>query len=155
MAEVLKHMNARAAWLSAVTLLVGHWTGDLFGQAPGYNRYNPAANNPFYRPTISPYLNLLRGGNPAVNYYLGVVPEVERRAEDYRVNQEILYLQRRRTATPETEEFLPTLAETGHPAGFMTLAPYYTFGNAFTAGGSLSRSVPSTAAPAPSGRRSR
>lgn len=27
------------------------------------------------RPALSPYLNLLRGGDPAANYYSGVVPE--------------------------------------------------------------------------------
>src|SRR5713226_9128309 len=38
------------------------------------------AGNPYGRPQLSPYLNLLRGGSPAANYYLGVVPERERRA---------------------------------------------------------------------------
>jgi hypothetical protein len=33
-------------------------------------------------PLLSPYLNLLRGGNPAANYYLGVVPERARRANE-------------------------------------------------------------------------
>src|SRR5207247_6563256 len=32
----------------------------------------------FGRPGLSPYLNMLRGGSPAANYYLGVVPEFER-----------------------------------------------------------------------------
>jgi len=31
-------------------------------------------------PALSPYLNLVRGGNPAVNYYLGVLTEFDRRA---------------------------------------------------------------------------
>ena len=31
------------------------------------------------RPTLSPYLNLLRGGDASSNYYLGVRPEFQRR----------------------------------------------------------------------------
>src|SRR5215467_3564741 len=49
---------------------------NLFG--PGLvSPYNSSFTRP--GPNLSPYLNLLRGGNPAANYYLGVVPEVERR----------------------------------------------------------------------------
>jgi hypothetical protein len=41
-----------------------------------YPAISPSPNNPlaFRQPAISPYLNLLRGGDPAVNYYLNVVP---------------------------------------------------------------------------------
>jgi hypothetical protein len=37
---------------------------------------------PATSPSLSPYLNMLRGGNPAANYYLGVVPEQQRRANE-------------------------------------------------------------------------
>src|SRR5216684_7044894 len=50
------------------------------------NIYGPGLVSPYNSsftrpgPNLSPYLNLLRGGgNPAANYYLGVIPEVERR----------------------------------------------------------------------------
>lgn len=45
---------------------------------PGYPTVNPANVMPnIYNPRtqpLSPYLNLLRGGNPGVNYYYGVRP---------------------------------------------------------------------------------
>ncbi len=34
----------------------------------------PPVTNPLGRPAVSPYLNLLRGGNPAVNYFALVRP---------------------------------------------------------------------------------
>ena len=45
---------------------------------PNYTPYpaSPQANAPVGRPPISPYLNLLYGNNPALNYYYGVRPLV-------------------------------------------------------------------------------
>src|SRR4051794_13099408 len=45
----------------------------------GYSGYSrtAASQTPFQatpRPAFSPYLELLRGGSPAANYFLGVVP---------------------------------------------------------------------------------
>jgi hypothetical protein len=52
--------------------------------SPGYPQYGGATANPYaFGPTnpynrtnqpLSPYLNLLRGGNPGVNYFYGVRP---------------------------------------------------------------------------------
>jgi hypothetical protein len=43
----------------------------------------PTVLQPQNSPLLSPWLNLVgRGGNPAVNYYLGVVPERARRANE-------------------------------------------------------------------------
>jgi len=36
--------------------------------------YAPPQTNPFGQPAVSPYLNLLRGGNPALNYLTLVRP---------------------------------------------------------------------------------
>lgn len=61
-----------AKWLLglALTLVVGA-VGSA--QTPYPGNYLP---NYYYRPTqpLSPYLNLLRGGNPGVNYFYGVRP---------------------------------------------------------------------------------
>src|SRR5687768_7035431 len=43
-----------------------------FGMGPNYNTFGG--------PPLNPYLNLLRGGDPASNYYLGVIPERYNRA---------------------------------------------------------------------------
>lgn len=51
-------------------------------QAQGYSPYFPQTmgyQGPG-RPALSPYLDLTRGGNAAANYYLGTLPEINRRA---------------------------------------------------------------------------
>src|SRR5437870_1040677 len=96
--------------------------------------YGPRAPalNPSGRPALSPYLNLLRGGNQAANYYLGVVPEVERRVNTARFSAAISDLERRYAATAEAapEEDLPVrgLAPTGHAVTFMNPYPYFGAG---------------------------
>src|SRR3954453_72218 len=86
--------------------------------------YNPAAAGqpmygPGYRPGLSPYLNLLRGNDPAVNYYLGTIPEFQRRANAQAFSSAILDLEAR-TINPlptlsEEEALLRPLQTTGHP----------------------------------------
>jgi hypothetical protein len=49
----------------------------------------PPNFGPYYRPQLTPYLNLGRGGNPAINYYLGTLPESERRANFDYVNRSL------------------------------------------------------------------
>lgn len=44
-----------------------------FGYSGGYSNVQPNIYNPQNQP-LSPYLNLLRGGNAGVNYYYGVRP---------------------------------------------------------------------------------
>src|SRR5205807_1613565 len=92
------------------------------GNRPQY--YNP------YRPPISPYLDLLRGGLPAANYYLGVVPERERRNLQYGSVPLPFDLDRRYEAVDrvDADELAPTLPGTGHATAFMTTSPYFTGG---------------------------
>src|SRR5207248_3179987 len=52
--------------------------------------YTPPAN-PFARSPISPFLNLNRGGNPAINYYGLVRPQLE--AERFMQQQQLLQQQ--------------------------------------------------------------
>src|SRR5947209_2430626 len=112
-------MNAIAA-----VLLFG---SAAWGQYAPQNRNGGPWNNPYAQPRLSPYLNLLPGGSPSANYYLGVVPERERRLDELRVNQELNDLERRGTEplSPDVEALVPTLPETGHPTAFMALNPYF------------------------------
>ena len=90
--------------------------------------YIRQSTNPYYTPPLSPYLNMLRGGNPAVNYYLGVVPEFRQRT----INSSIAGQMNQRPTgeapaeQPEMNELLPELAETGHATQFMNASPYFT-----------------------------
>jgi hypothetical protein len=91
-------------------------------------------SNPYARPTVSPYLNLLRpGGTPAINYYGLVRPQFEFRATAQalqgQINQERQILNSE-TAAPGSDYPLPP---TGHGARFMSYAGY--FGNPGGLGG--------------------
>lgn len=119
-------MHRHTAFHGLVGLLVAAGLAHAQG-APFYA--NPTnANNPFARPRLSPWLNLTRGGNPASNYYLGVLPEVDRRNQEFRVNQQLNALEREvtnPTLGPEVQSLVPTLEETGHPTAFMSVTPYF------------------------------
>jgi hypothetical protein len=103
--------------------------------SPG-TRFAPYARqpqiNPSSGPRLSPYLNLLRGGNPAANYFMGVVPEVERRRFESQTIASFQSLEER-TATPPAaggeDNLFPKLSQTGHPVQYMNAAPYYNMGN--------------------------
>jgi hypothetical protein len=60
------------------SLIVLGWAGAAFGQQPyplgGVPYYQPPPGATSVRPPLSPYLNLLNGNNPALNYYYGVRP---------------------------------------------------------------------------------
>jgi hypothetical protein len=91
---------------------------------------NPALGyNPTGRPpTVSPYLNLLRGGNPAANYYNGVRFEFNQRYTNQQFRTTLQELERRENAAlpPEEEiEPLPRLPSTGHPTAFNNLGSYF------------------------------
>lgn len=104
---------------------------------PGYNPNSP--------PILSPYLNMLRGGDPATNYYLGVVPERYQRGQNAQMRGAIQQLDQRLN----TDGIEPSLGTTGHVATFMNYAPYYNLNTG-------SRFVPSTMpTPPPAGKRPR
>jgi hypothetical protein len=84
---------------------------------------------PYGTPGLSPYLDLTRGGNRAANYFLGTVPEIERRRNAADFGAAILDLERRPAAVEtNAEEQVPTFSSTGHPVAFMSYYPYYLLG---------------------------
>jgi len=103
-------------------------------QVPGQVNPNSYAPNMYNRAAqpLSPYLNLLRGGNTAVNYYYGVRPGTQPGAFTGMFNQ---------PTTGPRQTFFPvvdTLAEatdeardptkvppTGHPVGFNNTLNYF------------------------------
>jgi hypothetical protein len=91
-------------------------------QPPARPNYGPG-----YRPQLSPYLNLLRGGDPAANYYLGTLPEFERRANAQLFGTEISDLDRRLLGNVLTEELrlLQPIPPTGHATAFGSTLYYF------------------------------
>jgi hypothetical protein len=62
-----------------MTLILSSSAFGQFGQYPAYPTMPGTAGipaQPGYRPPLSPYLNLLRGGDPSINYYYAVRPGV-------------------------------------------------------------------------------
>jgi hypothetical protein len=97
---------------------------------PGYGSYGRSG------PALSPYLNLTRGGNPAANYYLGVLPEMDYRRTraatardiaDLELRSDVLAQQEQAKAQPGVVEELTGggLPPTGHAASFTTYGAYY------------------------------
>lgn len=85
---------------------------------------------PYPRAQLSPYLDLLRGGNPAANYYLGTIPEIERRQNTAIFRSAIRDLDARQNelATQESEDLRTGLPATGHAAVFNNLGGYFNTG---------------------------
>jgi hypothetical protein len=71
--------------------------------------------------TATPYLNLIRRGNPAINYYGLVRPQANFQAEMQALQQRINSAQREIDARGETNG----LPATGHPTYFMNYSHYY------------------------------
>ena len=72
------------------------------------------------RPVYSPYLNLLRGGDPAINYYGLIRPQVQFQQSDAQLRQELFGLEQRIPLPAATARTPINGRITGHAAGFMT-----------------------------------
>jgi hypothetical protein len=95
--------------------------------------YSRPNTNPFQQPVVSPYLNLARGGNPAINYY-GVIRPQEQ------TNLSIFQLQQQQQATGQAilaTETATALPLTGHPTRFFNYSHYFfnQGGGVYAAGG--------------------
>jgi hypothetical protein len=77
--------------------------------------------NTLSRPTVSPYLNLTRGGNPAINYFTLARPPIDLRAQQFRQQQATQGLQREVETGVRASELPPT----GHSASYMNYSHYY------------------------------
>ncbi len=130
----------------AAFLVLGSNTARAQFQPPSRPNYGPG-----YRPQLSPYLNLLRGGDPAANYYLGTLPEFQRRSNAQQFSTEISELDRRTLGNVATAEqrILQPLPVSGHPTGFGTTLNYFGSSNPYATGGQRQT------APQQQGQRSR
>jgi hypothetical protein len=120
--------NLRKVALACLGWAVFGGGGEVAAQYvnPYYPRpvYGPAS-----RPALSPYLDITRGGNPATNYFLGTLPELDRRAADTAYRAAILNLDVRTSAiTRDISDIVEILPGTGHPVLFQSFGPYYNLG---------------------------
>ena len=117
-------IRTKNTWAGALSALLVLTLQQGFAQTPNpYMRQPSSGYVP--PPLLSPYLNLGRGGSPSANLYFGVFPFESRGWDNPRSPGSIIDWERRLGPAADLEDLMPTLAGTGHPAGFMTTIPYY------------------------------
>ncbi|MEZ6122949.1 MAG: hypothetical protein R3C49_07210 [Planctomycetaceae bacterium] len=105
----------------AVGCALSLWTASASAQ--GFNRID----RPFNRPTVSPYINLMRGGNGAVlNYFGAVRPQLDFYENEQQLDDRLDSVQQRQNSQfnqrmPNRIPGVYTMGATGHAAGFMTI----------------------------------
>jgi len=111
-------------WLSVALLLHGV-AAPLSAQEP----YARPATGPSNPAPLSPYLNMARGGNPAVNYYGLVRPQTD-------AQRAIQHLQQQSMAAPATGLTMDSYPNSGHTVQFMNLSHYFhnNIGSGLTGG---------------------
>jgi hypothetical protein len=110
----------KRAMLTTAALGMLTWLTPGVARAQGYVQ---PQTNPYGRAPLSPYLNMLHGGDPAINYHGLVKPQLQ-------TNQSLLALQQQQVQPTATIDpsILPT---TGHPTRFLNYSHYF-----FNQGGS-------------------
>jgi hypothetical protein len=106
---------------AALLALAFGWSGSA--RAQNSYPFMPPQYGPGYQTMLSPYLNFLRGGDPAANYFLGVLPEFQRRENRNQFRGQIGALQivtaPLRNPLEEPLSDVPTqFANSGHPTAF-------------------------------------
>jgi hypothetical protein len=108
----------------------------VFALAVGFLGASQAQGQP--PPGYSPYLNLARPGNPGMNYYGLVRPQVEFRSDLTRLQRNTTRLQ------TDLGQVAGGDLATGHPAAFMYFGGYYSgVGRGDLQGRSLPNTTPS------------
>jgi hypothetical protein len=82
--------------------------------------------NPMNRPVLSPYLNIVGGGNPAINFYNQTNWQFDQRAFDQRLlNQAAPTM-----GSPQGDlnSLIPSLPQSGHMVSFQYYTPYFGAG---------------------------
>jgi hypothetical protein len=92
----------------------------------------PPQLTPYRRPAFSPYLNLLRGGSPTINYFGQVLPQINQGRQLQGQQLQLLQLQQQQLlqggaalGAPVDEMGLGGLPTTGHPVAFWNYGRYY------------------------------
>ena len=113
--------------------LTASLAGLLLAGAPAHAQmtfpYSRPNYGPGYQPQLSPYLNFLRGGDAASNYFLGTLPEFQRRANAKQfsaainaLNYDLLY---QSTVQPVDPLLFQPLGQAGHPTVFNNTLTYF------------------------------
>jgi hypothetical protein len=110
--------------LSLTVLVAALATGAAMAQAPAVSpRPQVGAGS---RPGLSPYLNLIRGGNTAANYYLGTRPEIQRRNDSITLRNTLNEIDQQRQGNPVPAATTGTVVSFNNTQSFFgQSAPFY------------------------------
>jgi hypothetical protein len=118
-------------FILAALAVISTWLGLAAVPAAAQNTY--PYQQPMFRPgwttPLSPYLNMLITGNPAVNYYGLVQPQFQGRQYQNTTNQTIQGLINQLPQPPgimSEEDFNAPMPATGHPTAFNYTGSYFT-----------------------------
>jgi hypothetical protein len=117
----------RALVLAGCLLALWGSAGPVSAQ---FNQYNPYTASPYYgqRARLPPILNLIRDQEPdAINYFLGTVPERERRFNQGQFSRQIRGLESREPTNVfiSGEEAIPDVPTVGRPRGSRTSDSFF------------------------------
>jgi hypothetical protein len=87
-----------------------------------FGYYSPPPTSPFPHAPISPYLNLARGGNSAINYHGLVRPQVGFQQSIFGLQQQVSGLGQQQVLQSEAAR---SSATTGHPTRFFNYSHYF------------------------------
>jgi hypothetical protein len=102
----------------AAALAPGRADAQVFGGGLGRQPFNPRGT-----PTVSPYINLSRGGNPGVNLYGIVRPQQDALLSLQQLQQQQNVLAQQQQA--QYTEGMVSPAFTGHPTRFLNYSHYF------------------------------
>jgi len=110
-------------------LALSLFAGAASAQTPPAYLYNQGTTGFGNRPLLNPYLSLVNGGNPGINYFTQTLPEIDRRATQQVYGSAIRSLQLGALAPPlpgsaDADLFTP-LPTTGHPVAFQYTGGYF------------------------------
>jgi hypothetical protein len=94
-----------------------------------YGRAGPPNYGPGFRPQLSPYLNIIRGRNFGVDYYLGTRQEFLRRENTINFRSDIADLRAREAAPGVLVIGPPTPIESGTTVSFGNTRGYFSTPN--------------------------
>jgi hypothetical protein len=107
--------------IAAAVVVLFVSAGEATAQGTSANRPN---FGPYWRQQLTPYLDLARGGTPAINYFLGTVTEQNRRANAFAFGNALQELEQQNLATARQEKVIEPIAQ-GARVTFGNLGPYY------------------------------
>jgi hypothetical protein len=89
--------------------------------------YQPPRFGPGYQTQLSPWLNMLRGGDAAANYFLGVQPEFQRRQDRNQIYGSLQGFSNMLPMRPQVidRDIDTPLNSTGHPTAFGYTGSYF------------------------------